>query len=83
MIRKRAAKQQAEPCFRKHIYCMTRSGVCGRVLEPKVVVMDVLFLSRLQFALIIGLICVPVAIAYTISIYWIFRGKVKKEHLVY
>lgn len=33
--------------------------------------------------LTIALIGVPVVIAYTISIYWIFRGKVKKEHLVY
>ena len=33
--------------------------------------------------LTIALIGVPVVIAYTVSIYWIFRGKVKKEHLVY
>jgi cytochrome d ubiquinol oxidase subunit II len=33
--------------------------------------------------LTIALIGVPVVLAYTISIYWIFRGKVKKEHLVY
>ncbi|MCW0221293.1 MAG: cytochrome d ubiquinol oxidase subunit II [Prosthecobacter sp.] len=33
--------------------------------------------------LTIALIGVPVVIAYTISIYWIFRGKVQKEHLVY
>jgi cytochrome bd-type quinol oxidase subunit 2 len=26
---------------------------------------------------------VPVVLAYTASIYWIFRGKVKKENLVY
>lgn len=33
--------------------------------------------------LTIALIGVPVVLAYTVSIYWIFRGKVKKEHLVY
>jgi cytochrome d ubiquinol oxidase subunit II len=33
--------------------------------------------------LTIALIGVPIVIAYTISIYWIFRGKVKKENLVY
>lgn len=26
---------------------------------------------------------VPIVIAYTISIYWIFRGKVQRDHLVY
>jgi cytochrome d ubiquinol oxidase subunit II len=33
--------------------------------------------------LTIALIGVPVVLAYTASIYWIFRGKVKKENLVY
>jgi len=32
---------------------------------------------------IIALIGVPVVISYTVSIYWIFRGKVQREHLVY
>jgi len=33
--------------------------------------------------LIIAAIGVPVVLAYTVSIYWIFRGKVQREHLVY
>ena len=33
--------------------------------------------------LIIALIGVPIVIAYTFSIYWIFRGKVQRENLVY
>jgi len=33
--------------------------------------------------LIIALIGVPIVLAYTVSIYWIFRGKVQKENLVY
>ena len=33
--------------------------------------------------LIIALIGVPIVLAYTVSIYWIFRGKVQREHLVY
>jgi cytochrome d ubiquinol oxidase subunit II len=33
--------------------------------------------------LVIALIGVPAVAAYTLSIYWIFRGKVQREHLVY
>jgi cytochrome d ubiquinol oxidase subunit II len=33
--------------------------------------------------LTIAIIGVPVVLAYTISIYWIFRGKVKKDQFVY
>ncbi len=33
--------------------------------------------------LVIACIGVPVVIAYTISIYWIFRGKVKLDRMSY
>jgi cytochrome d ubiquinol oxidase subunit II len=33
--------------------------------------------------LVIAIIGVPVVLAYTVSIYWIFRGKVQRDHLVY
>jgi cytochrome d ubiquinol oxidase subunit II len=33
--------------------------------------------------LIIAIIGVPIVLAYTVSIYWIFRGKVQRDHLVY
>lgn len=39
--------------------------------------------GTLGVMLTIALIGVPIVLAYTVSIYWIFRGKVKKEHLVY
>jgi cytochrome d ubiquinol oxidase subunit II len=39
--------------------------------------------NTLTNMLIIALIGVPVVLAYTVSIYWIFRGKVQKENLVY
>jgi cytochrome d ubiquinol oxidase subunit II len=39
--------------------------------------------KTLGIMLTIGLIGVPIVIAYTISIYWIFRGKVQRDHLVY
>ena len=39
--------------------------------------------NTLGIMLVIALIGVPIVIAYTISIYWIFRGKVQREHLVY
>ena len=37
----------------------------------------------LGIMLTIALIGVPLVLAYTISIYWIFRGKVQRENLVY
>lgn len=40
-------------------------------------------LKTLQILLIIALIGVPLVIAYTISIYWIFRGKVKIDEMSY
>jgi len=40
-------------------------------------------LSTLKLMLIIAVIGVPVVLAYTFSVYWIFRGKVQREHLVY
>lgn len=39
--------------------------------------------GTLGIMLTIALIGVPIVLAYTISIYWIFRGKVDKDHLVY
>ncbi len=39
--------------------------------------------GTLGIMLTIAIIGVPIVIAYTISIYWIFRGKVQKDHLVY
>jgi cytochrome d ubiquinol oxidase subunit II len=33
--------------------------------------------------LVIAIIGVPVVLAYTVSIYWIFRGKVQRDQLVY
>lgn len=39
--------------------------------------------GTLSIMLTIALIGVPIVLAYTVSIYWIFRGKVDKDHLVY
>ena len=39
--------------------------------------------KTLQIMLIIALIGVPVVLAYTASIYWIFRGKVKLDEMSY
>jgi cytochrome d ubiquinol oxidase subunit II len=39
--------------------------------------------QTLQIMLTIALIGVPVVLAYTISIYWIFRGKVKLDRMSY
>jgi len=39
--------------------------------------------KTLGIMLLIAGIGVPVVVAYTISIYWIFRGKVKLDHLSY
>ena len=39
--------------------------------------------ATLKIMLIIAIIGVPFVLAYTISIYWIFRGKVKIDHMSY
>jgi cytochrome bd ubiquinol oxidase subunit II len=39
--------------------------------------------GTLAVMLTIALVGVPVVLAYTVSIYWIFRGKVQRDHLVY
>ena len=39
--------------------------------------------KTLGIMLVIALIGVPVVLAYTVSIYWIFRGKVKLDHMSY
>jgi cytochrome bd ubiquinol oxidase subunit II len=39
--------------------------------------------KTLQIMLTIALTGLPVVLAYTVSIYWIFRGKVKLDHLSY
>jgi cytochrome d ubiquinol oxidase subunit II len=36
-----------------------------------------------QIMLIIALIGMPIVVAYTVSIYWIFRGKVKLDAFSY
>ena len=39
--------------------------------------------KTLAIMLTIALIGVPVVFAYTVSIYWIFRGKVKLDRMSY
>ena len=39
--------------------------------------------KTLGIMLTIALIGVPVVLAYTVSIYWIFRGKVKLDRMSY
>ena len=39
--------------------------------------------KTLEIMLIIAIIGIPFVLAYTISIYWIFRGKVKIDHMSY
>ncbi len=39
--------------------------------------------KTLGIMLVIAIIGVPIVIAYTISIYWIFRGKVKLDRMSY
>jgi cytochrome bd ubiquinol oxidase subunit II len=39
--------------------------------------------KTLGIMLTIGIIGIPIVLAYTVSIYWIFRGKVQKENLGY
>ena len=40
-------------------------------------------MKTLGIMLTIALIGVPVVLAYTVSIYWIFRGKVKLDRMSY
>ena len=55
--------------------------------EGKVVSRTVLFpdgsRKTLGIMLTIALIGVPIVLAYTVSIYWIFRGKVKLDRMSY
>ena len=39
--------------------------------------------KTLGIMLTIALIGVPIVLAYTVSIYWIFRGKVKLDRMSY
>ena len=39
--------------------------------------------ATLRIMLIIACIGLPVVLAYTVSIYWIFRGKVKLDRMSY
>ncbi|NUM72536.1 MAG: cytochrome d ubiquinol oxidase subunit II, partial [Ignavibacteriaceae bacterium] len=39
--------------------------------------------KTLSIMLTIAIIGIPFVLAYTISIYWIFRGKVKLDHMSY
>jgi len=39
--------------------------------------------KTLRIMLVIALIGIPVVLAYTVSIYWIFRGKVKLDRMSY
>ena len=61
--------------------CLSCSNILKRSFDITAAAIGLIVISPLL--LVIALIGMPLVVGYTVSIYWIFRGKVRLENTSY